>query len=186
MTARTSSPFLWLYGPSGVGKSTVGWEVFRLLGAAGLNSAFVDADQLGLCYPAFEDDPDNHRLKAANLAAAWQAYRAAGAEYLILSGYVANAEEVRLYAEAVPGTALTLCRLRASRAVLEERFLRRGWLVQYVAQTLEEADVLDGSELTGAVVETDGLSAERIAQQICGSAGVWPVISSDRTSSSNV
>lgn len=173
-------PILWLYGPSGVGKSTVGWEIFRLLGASGLPAAFVDGDQLGLCYPTCDGDPDNHRVKAANLAAAWQGFRAAGARCLVLSGYVLTAEQARLYAEAVPDAALTLCRLRASAAVLEERFLRRGWFVQYLAETLSEAQVLDGSELTDTVVDTDGHSAARLAQQICGPGGVWPVLAGDR------
>jgi hypothetical protein len=76
---KAGLPFLWLYGPSGVGKSTIAWEIHRLLGASGVDGAFVDADQLGLCYPAGDGDPDNHRIKAANLAAASQGFGAAGA-----------------------------------------------------------------------------------------------------------
>ena len=177
---KAGLPFLWLYGPSGVGKSTVAWEIHRLLGASGVDGAFVDADQLGLCYPAGDGDPDNHRIKAANLAAAWQGFGAAGAQYLVLSGYVRSADEVRLYAQAVPDAALTLCRLRASRTVLQERFLRRGYLVEHVAQTLEEAEVLDRSELTDVVVDTDGRCPQHLAQQICGVGGVWPVLRSGR------
>jgi hypothetical protein len=59
----------------------------------------VDADQLGLCYPIAPDDHFNHRLKAANLAAAWHGYRAAGAEYLIVSGFMASADEIRGYTD---------------------------------------------------------------------------------------
>ena len=35
----SASPFLWLYGASGVGKSTLGWELFLLLSTAGINGA---------------------------------------------------------------------------------------------------------------------------------------------------
>jgi len=54
---------LWLGGPSGVGKSTVGWELHQLLDG----TAYVDTDQLGLCYPETAADPCSHRLKARNL-----------------------------------------------------------------------------------------------------------------------
>jgi DNA-binding NtrC family response regulator len=45
------TPVLWLNGPSGVGKSTVAFAIFRQLNDAGTKSAFVDVDQVGLCYP---------------------------------------------------------------------------------------------------------------------------------------
>ena len=50
-------PVLWLCGPSGVGKSTVGWAIFDQLSRTGVRSAFLDLDQVGLCYPAPADDP---------------------------------------------------------------------------------------------------------------------------------
>jgi hypothetical protein len=179
-------PFLWLFGPSGVGKSTVGMEIFRLLSAADVKGAFVDGDQLGLCYPASDDDPGNHRVKAANLTAAWRGFRTAGAECLVLSGYVWSADEVKLYAEAVPETTLTLCRLRAGRAALEDRYVRRGSLLQHLPETLREADELDRSELPAHVVHTDGLSPRHLAQQICGLDGLWPLLPAPRTGASHV
>src|SRR2546429_2065026 len=99
----TPVPFLWLCGPSGVGKSTVGWEIFRQLARAGSATAYVDADQLGLCYPAAAGDRDNHRIKARNLGAVWAAFRAAGVDSMILSGGVDSAQLVRAYADQVPG-----------------------------------------------------------------------------------
>ena len=50
----------------------------------------MDLDQLGLCYPAPDDDPVNHRVKAHNLAAVWPVYRAAGARCLIAVGGFAD------------------------------------------------------------------------------------------------
>lgn len=170
------APFLWLFGPSGVGKTTVGWEIFHLLSTAGVHSAYVDADQLGLCYPAPDDDRDNHRLKAANLAAAWQGYKASGATCLILSGYVLTAAEVALYTAAIPDTAPTLCRLRASHPTLRQRFIQRGWMLDHVDATLAEADDLDRTTLPATVLETDGLQPRDLARLICAPTGLWPTL----------
>ena len=38
---------LWLFGPSGVGKTTVGREICTRLGGAGVSCALVDTDMIG-------------------------------------------------------------------------------------------------------------------------------------------
>src|SRR5262249_30349610 len=119
-------PVLLLTGPRAVGKSTVGYEVFSRLIRAGTRTAYVDLDQIGFCRPPPADDPENHRLKVANLGALWPGFRAAGARGLVVTGRVELAEEVRGYVDAVPGADLTLLRLRAGRAALTERILDRG------------------------------------------------------------
>ncbi|HEV2253656.1 MAG TPA: ATP-binding protein [Streptosporangiaceae bacterium] len=50
-------PVLWITGPAGVGKSTVSWQLFTELAGSGTRTAFADADQLCMCYPAAPDDP---------------------------------------------------------------------------------------------------------------------------------
>ena len=70
---RGSIPFLWLCGPSGVGKSAVGYEIFQQVYG-----------------------------KAQNLAAVWPAYRTAGARCLIAVGGVTSRETVVRYAAKVP------------------------------------------------------------------------------------
>lgn len=172
----TSSPFLWLCGPSGVGKSTLGWELFRRLSAAGVDGAYVDADQLGLCYPISPDDHFNHHLKAANLAAAWQGYRAAGATYLIVSGLVDTPAEIALYADAVPDTTLTVCRLHANPATLETRYLGRGSLPDLLSLALRNAEELDHGAHPGLRVVTDGLTPSELVRHLCAPDGPWPVL----------
>lgn len=82
-------PVLWLCGPRGVGKSTIGFALYpRVLRETGTTAAYLDLDQLGRCHPAPADDPGNHRLKARNLAAVWRTYRAAGARCLTVVGPV--------------------------------------------------------------------------------------------------
>jgi adenylylsulfate kinase-like enzyme len=49
--ASSAIPFLWICGLSGVGKSSVGWEVFTQVRAAGVKAAYLDSYQIGFCRP---------------------------------------------------------------------------------------------------------------------------------------
>jgi hypothetical protein len=69
----------------------IGWRIYRQMRLDGTRSAFVDLVQLGFLRPADAADPGNRRLRAANLAAVWRTFRAAGAECLVA-------------AEPLPGT----------------------------------------------------------------------------------
>lgn len=167
-------PFLWLCGPSGVGKSTVGWEVFSQLSRAGVKTAYLDLDQLGLCYPEPTDDSGNHNVKARNLGAVWPIFRAAGARCLVVSGGIDTLDGVRAYVDLVPGTALTLCRLRVSHDELMNRFYRRGWLTHLAAEARLEADALDRSDFADLCIDTDGVSVPDVARLVRERAGGWP------------
>jgi hypothetical protein len=65
-------------GRSGVGKSTVGWEVSRQLQAAGVPHCFIEGDNLDQVFPAPPDDPVREKISEANLRAMWTNYRALG------------------------------------------------------------------------------------------------------------
>jgi hypothetical protein len=82
---------LWIRGPREGTRSVVGWQLYRQLRLSGTCAAYVDLVQLGLLRPADAADPGNRLLRAANLAAVWRAFRAAGAECLVV-------------AEPLPGT----------------------------------------------------------------------------------
>ncbi|OMI40156.1 hypothetical protein [Streptomyces sparsogenes] len=62
---------LWLCGATGVGKSTVGFQLFRKALGDGRTAAYLDLDQIGFCGPTPADDPRNHRVKSRNLAVLW-------------------------------------------------------------------------------------------------------------------
>ncbi|MGA8114733.1 MAG: AAA family ATPase [Actinocatenispora sp.] len=179
---NTPVPFLWLCGPSGVGKSTVGYEIHRQLARAGTATAYVDADQLGLCYPASADDPDNHRIKARNLGVVWAAFRAAGVDSMVLSGGINSARLVRTYVDQVPSAAVTVCRLRAGHDTLTERFVRRGWMPQLVDAAVAEANELDRLDFVDLCVDTDGLSVPDVARLVRNRADGWPAPGSSVTS----
>jgi len=45
-------------------------------------------DQMGMCYPAPDDDPHNHRVKSHNLGIITSGYRDAGATRPVVTGAV--------------------------------------------------------------------------------------------------
>jgi adenylylsulfate kinase-like enzyme len=165
-------PVLWLCGPSGVGKTSVGYEMFDQLSNAGTATAYVDLDQLGLCYPAPGDDPSNHRVKARNLAEVWSGFRAAGAQCLVVSGIVDDADEVRRHADLIPDTALTVCRLRVSHDELRSRIARRGSLLHLTEEAVRSATELDRTDFADQVVDTAELTVPQVATRV--RAAGWP------------
>jgi adenylylsulfate kinase-like enzyme len=165
-------PVLWLCGPSGVGKTSVGYELFDQLSAAGTATAYVDLDQLGLCRPAPGDDPHNHRVKARNLAAVWSGFRAAGAQCLVVSGIVDDAQEVRRHADLLPDTALTMCRLRVDHDELRGRITRRGSLLHLTDEAVRNAAELDRTDFADLVVDTTGTPVAHVAAQVRDTG--WP------------
>lgn len=112
-------------GPTGVGKSTIGFEFYIQCLNAGLTAGYVDLDQIGFIRPV-ADSASRHRLKARNLAAIWRNYRAAGATHLIAPGPIEDNEALRIYAQELPAATVTLRRLRAGDRELRCRILSRG------------------------------------------------------------
>ncbi|MFD1544803.1 adenylyl-sulfate kinase [Nonomuraea guangzhouensis] len=165
-------PLLWLCGPSGVGKSSVGWELFARLSRSGIKTAFLDADQISLCYPLPESG--THRIRAQSLAAIWPNFREEGVRCVVLSGFVDTREEVREYTDLLPEAALTVCRLRVDPAELRERFIARGWRPDLVAEAVAEAELLDLSDFADICLDTDGRTVSEVARMVRERAGGWP------------
>lgn len=176
-------PVLWLCGPPGAGKSTVGWEIFDQLTEAGIVAGYADIDQLGMCYPEPVSDPGRHRMKAQNLGA--------GARCLITVGPVENDAAAKAYATALPRAAITLCRLHAGAAELTRRIMLRGqggswpqpgdplagqpttYLHRAAASAAADAEALEHT-VTGALrIDTDRLSVAEAADAIAARTG-WP------------
>ncbi len=106
-------------GPTGVGKSTVGWRVYERIRADGSTAGYVDLEQLGFC------PPNDHRVMAANLAVLATAYRKVGASALVVVGPVGGEQALAAYAKALGTTHLRVHALDADPAELTRRILSR-------------------------------------------------------------
>jgi hypothetical protein len=123
-------------------------------------------------------------VKARNLAAMWQTYRAAGAQRLIASGPVESETAAKAYADALPRAAITLCRLHAGADELTRRIMLRGhggswpepgdplagqptaYLLRVAASAAAEAEALEYAVAGVLRVDTDGLTVEETADLI--------------------
>jgi hypothetical protein len=128
-------------------------------------------------------------VKARNLAALWQTYRAAGAQRLIAVGPVEDEGAVRAYAGALPSATLTLCRLHAGRDQLTRRIMRRGqggsWaqpgdpligqsaahLRRIAGRAAADADALERAAIAARRIDTDGRTVEETADLIIAQTG---------------
>ena len=167
-------PVLWLCGPPGVGKSSVGWEIFAQLTEAGVEAGYVDIDQLGMCYPEHVSDPGRHRMKAQNLGAVVANYRGGGCP---VRHRVRRRRPGRgLHAGLVPLAAFTVCRLRVGRDELKQRFLGRGGQARLLEEVLSEADAMDASDFADVCVDTSGLPAAEAARLVRERLAGWPIL----------
>ena len=174
---------LWLYGPSGVGKSTAAWELFTRLADDGVRVAHVDIDQLGMCYgpptpenwsPEPASDPVRHRLKTVNLDAVAANARDAGAAGLIVSGIVDP--EHGIDSDLLPNVALTSVRLRAEPGELRRRLDVRGRTNEPIDEVMRDAAALDREDFPdsgGACVDTTGLTVDEVIGQVTAQAEGW-------------
>lgn len=169
-------PVLWLTGPAGVGKSTVSWQLFTELAAAGQRVAFADTDQLCMCYPAPAGDPGRERLKALNVGAILPHYRAPGAQCVVLNGVLDPVAGVRH--ELIPQAEVTVCRLRAGRDELVRRLTgRRGPgddLEATIRETLSEADAMDAAAFADVCVDTSAVPSGAVAGLVRDACHDWP------------
>jgi hypothetical protein len=187
----TSGQMLLLCGPAGVGKSTIGFQLYLRCLKTGLTAGYIDLDQIGFLTPPADRDPGNHRLKAANLAAIWRTYHAAGASHLVMTGPIDNQAALRTYLAALPAAELTACRLHAGPAELTRRIMTRGeggswpqpgdplrgrpagYLSRIAKQASADAEALDHARLDAIRIDTDGHTAAEAADLTAAATG-WP------------
>lgn len=117
---------LLLTGGSGVGKTTTAQAIGGVLTGSGHTTGVLDLDAVaqfgGPKRPApasglrFSD-----HLRIDNLAAVWRTYRAAGADFLVVSGPVFSAELRAAYTAALPDCAVQVVRIVTAPDLIEAR-----------------------------------------------------------------
>ncbi|MEV0839329.1 hypothetical protein AB0I55_07190 [Actinocatenispora sera] len=83
MTAADGTEALLIGGRSGVGKSSVGWEIAALLKAADVAHTYVEGDTLDQTWPKPPGDATLTTLTEENLRALWRNFAARGQRRLI-------------------------------------------------------------------------------------------------------
>jgi broad-specificity NMP kinase len=167
--ATGSVPVLLITGPVGVGKSTVGREVFRLLGEeARVRCAFVDLPALGAAWPPPSDDPWNERLLHANLACTWEKFKRNGARRLVLCRVLEARSLLRHIRAAVPGAEIVVVGLRAPLELIHERVRSReaadpSWYLDAATELVEK---LRSAGVEDHTVDNDHRSPTDVASEI--------------------
>lgn len=167
-TGGSRPPWLWLYGPAGVGKSAIGYEIYRRLVGRGRRIGYVEVDQIGMCMPA--EPEDRSRTKADNLLALLETFAQADMEGVVVSGDMAG--PAMHHALEHGATQPVLCRLRADHDVIVERLTVRG-SPQFAeaSRTYDDDHTVPAGDLR---VTTHPLGVSELADQILGELGSWP------------
>ena len=153
---------VWLVGTSGVGKSTVGWQLQQALEHRDVPAAFVDADQLrnAAGVEASEDD-----FIADGLAVVGPIFQRAGATVLIVAGMVDDAAHLARLLPVGGRPHVLVVHLHASDETVVDRVERRRWNVELAADSVGYARSFDASWVDVAV-DTTCQSPSEVAESL--------------------
>jgi len=183
MSSRTPdrTPALLLIGAMGTGKSDTSYHVFSRLHRAGIPTARLDLDDVGMCHPSPEGDPDNFGVKAEAMGAAWRVFGQHGARCFVVSGGIDSPEVIQQHMDQLPDANWTVVRLRIGTEERRRRVLARGLLLGYteaeMEPTVEAGDAdernVESLDLPGLVINTDGLNPRQVTDLVL-TQGSWP------------
>ena len=155
---------VWLTGPSGVGKSTVAWQLYNQL-LQTMHVAVIDTDQLGLMLPFSDRDAANHEIKARNLGAYWRAATQEGVRRLIVAGILPDVGTLKTYTEEL-GEGPFVIGLGAKAAELRQRVLGRGWNTQLADAAVATASEYSALPFLDWLVDTSSMTPPQVAREI--------------------
>jgi predicted kinase len=166
-------PTLLISGTVGVGKSTVAAEINDVLAELRIPNAAVDLDGLTWHWPSSSKWNDD--LMFENLASLWPNYRRHGATHLVVARVVEERRALVRYEDAVPGAAITVCRLTAPASVRVERLGRRmppgpsrDW---HVARSAELERILTERRCEDFTIENDDRPVRTVAVELLLTVG---------------
>ncbi|MFE7591969.1 hypothetical protein ACFU6K_21425 [Kitasatospora sp. NPDC057512] len=166
---------LLLGGGSGVGKSTVGFEVSVALRARDTAHCLIEGDFMDQIHPAPDGDPHRTAITERNIAAVWSNYAALGQRRLVYTNTV-SILEAPMISRAMGGGAVraTCVLLTAEEETVRRRLAQRetgSQLAAHIERSLFMARHLDERAPAGAVrVPTDDRSVEDLAQDVLRAA----------------
>ncbi|MFJ1600359.1 hypothetical protein [Streptomyces sp. NPDC088261] len=173
----TTYEALLIGGRSGVGKSTVAWEVSALLQEAGVAHCLLEGDYLGQVHPAPADDPRRSAITERNLTAVWANFAALGHRRLVYTNTVSVLESA-MFRRALGGgdtTRIVRVLLTAGDTTARERLARRetgSQLALHVERSGLAARRLEREAPPGTVrVGTDGRSVAEVAREVVAATG---------------
>ncbi len=166
---------LLLTGTAGVGKSTVADALGQILTARGCVTAVIDTDMLAQFGPPPEPNPGpvrfHDQLKCANLAAVWVNFKAAGAQFVVVSAGIDSLPLRESYVRSLAGCEVRVVRLTADDDIVRSRLRQRD-----TGPRLEQhLRALDRGGRTPAAMEdfivTNDRAAADVAQEALVRAG---------------
>jgi hypothetical protein len=166
-------PILLVTGPVGVGKTSVAFEMGELLAAADVAYAFFDVDGLTYFHPRPPDDRFGEHFAVAALGSLFPKLQAQGVDRLILARVLERREALARYESAIPGATITVVRLTAPLAVIEERIRSReigAALDWHLARAAELEAHWAANPVEDHLVDTNARSVRSIAQEVLSQA----------------
>lgn len=164
-------------GRSGVGKTTVGWEVSAILRTADVSHTILEGDFMGQVYPAPEGDPDRLKLTERNLTAVWSNFSEYGYRRLIYTNTLSVLPEMTGMFERAMGADVRITRvlLLASDTTAGERLAARelgSELEEGLKASTDKARLLEAKVPPGTVrVMTDRRQVIDIAREVVDATG---------------
>lgn len=164
-------------GRSGVGKTTVGWEVAAQLRAAAVSHVIIEGDYMGQVHPGPEGDPDASQLVERNLAAVWANFAECGYRRLIYTNTLSVLPAMSGMFERAMGADVRIVRvlLTVSDSIARERLVGRelgSELEQGLEASTHKAGLLDKQAAADtARVVTDGRPVVDIAREVVAATG---------------
>lgn len=161
-------------GRSGVGKTTVGWEVAAQLRAAAVSHAIIEGDFMGQVFPP---PADSASLVERNLTAVWANYAGLGHHRLIYTNTLSVLPQTTGMFERAMGADVRIIRvlLTAADATVSARLTGRelgSELAQGLRTSADRARQLDERVRADTVrVPTDHRRVVDIAQEVLAATG---------------
>jgi hypothetical protein len=184
MSLRDPVPTLLLTGTVGSGKTVVAADIGVLLEERRLPVAIIDLDWLGWVHLASGFDAVE-ALIAANLAAIWPNFQAAGVRHLVLTRAVTKQESLESLRDALPDAAFTVARLTSTGGIIRDRLRRRDTgavLDQHLEESTSMARAMDAAAIEDFQVQNEGRPVRVVAGEIVTRLGWVEVFSRRRRS----